>query len=418
MKFCLLTTFYPPWNFGGDGRQVQRLARALARRGHQVRVVHSREGFRSMSHTNPEAPAEELGIEIVAIDAERGRSSPLATYMTGRPLLVRSQLERALDGDYDVLHFHNPSLLGGPAILRMGDGLKLYTTHEQWLICPTHVLWQDRARVCEAPHCWRCTVRHGRPPQLWRSTSLMRDAVAQLDLLITPSATSAALHERFSEIVRIEHLAHFVEDPGEPQRDDGAATEPYILFAGRLEDIKGVQSLVEAARRWSRARVLIAGTGSLGSELRARSADLPHVEFLGWQSPRALDALYRRALATVVPSVGHEAFGLVPIESLARGVPSVVRDFGSLSELATMSEAVIGYRTNDELVLALDRLVDEPGDRVRLGEVARADYLAHWGEARHLTAYFALIAEVAQARGESGKAEMAAAASAGEPLLS
>lgn len=38
MRFCL--TFYPPFNFGGEGIDVQRTARALVRRGHQVTVIH------------------------------------------------------------------------------------------------------------------------------------------------------------------------------------------------------------------------------------------------------------------------------------------------------------------------------------------------------------------------------------------
>jgi len=40
MRFCMLTTFYPPFNLGGDGIAVEQLARALVRGGHQVTVVH------------------------------------------------------------------------------------------------------------------------------------------------------------------------------------------------------------------------------------------------------------------------------------------------------------------------------------------------------------------------------------------
>src|ERR1700682_4580848 len=40
LRFCFITTFYPPYNFGGDGIAVQRLARALIRRGHCVTVIH------------------------------------------------------------------------------------------------------------------------------------------------------------------------------------------------------------------------------------------------------------------------------------------------------------------------------------------------------------------------------------------
>ena len=45
LRLCMVTTFYPPFNFGGDGITVQRLANALAERGHEVEVVHCVDAF-------------------------------------------------------------------------------------------------------------------------------------------------------------------------------------------------------------------------------------------------------------------------------------------------------------------------------------------------------------------------------------
>ena len=45
LRFCSLTTFYPPYNFGGDGIDVQRTARALVDRGHEVTVVHDIDAY-------------------------------------------------------------------------------------------------------------------------------------------------------------------------------------------------------------------------------------------------------------------------------------------------------------------------------------------------------------------------------------
>ena len=39
-RFCLVTTFYPPSSFGGDGIFVRNLARELARRGHEIGRAH------------------------------------------------------------------------------------------------------------------------------------------------------------------------------------------------------------------------------------------------------------------------------------------------------------------------------------------------------------------------------------------
>ncbi len=40
MRFSMVTTFYPPFNFGGDGIFVHQLSNELASHGHHVEVVH------------------------------------------------------------------------------------------------------------------------------------------------------------------------------------------------------------------------------------------------------------------------------------------------------------------------------------------------------------------------------------------
>ncbi|HEY8723559.1 MAG TPA: hypothetical protein VIL92_06825, partial [Gaiellaceae bacterium] len=61
LRFCLLTTFYPPYNFGGDGIFVQRLAGELVRRGHHVEVVHSVDAYRALARSEP-APIDDAGL--------------------------------------------------------------------------------------------------------------------------------------------------------------------------------------------------------------------------------------------------------------------------------------------------------------------------------------------------------------------
>jgi glycosyltransferase involved in cell wall biosynthesis len=399
MRFCMATTFYPPWSFGGDAIQVRRLAHALADRGHEVTVVHSREGYVSMAGGPPDGPEDDHpGVSVVGIDAHAGAASPLATYLTGRPVLAGRQLAAALDGGFDVLHFHNPSLLGGPEALSLGSArVKLYTAHEQWLLCPTHVLWKYQSRVCEKPDCVRCTLTYRRPPQAWRSSSLLDRSVAHLDALICPSRTSERLHERFAGLVRLERLGHFIPDPTVSETSTPEAT-PYFLYAGRLESIKGVDALLRVFRsRGPEVELRIAGEGTLEEKLRAQAAGLPNVRFLGWQSPERLDTLYRSALAVLVPTAGHESFGLVALEAMARGVPVVARDFGALGELLAESGGGLGFTTDAELDAALTRLAGDAELRALLGGKGRRAYEAHYTEQRHVDAYLGLVEELAAA---------------------
>jgi glycosyltransferase involved in cell wall biosynthesis len=409
LRFCLLSTFYPPWSFGGDGIHVRRLARELVARGHAVTVVHSPEAYRTLARRSPAPTQADPGVRVIPIDARLGGISPLATYLTGQPLLTRGQLARALDNEFDVLHFHNPSLLGGPGVLRMGSGLKIYTIHEQWLVCPTHVLWRYGREICDAPRCVRCTLSYRRPPQPWRYTNVLPRALADVDALLAPSRNTIRLHARYAAQVRIEHLHLFAPDDSQNDLPPYQHHRPYFLYAGRLEQIKAVDTLIETFRRRRYQDLLIVGTGSEERKLRAAAADLPNVHFLGWQKPARLGALYRGALALLVSTQGYENFPLVILEAFSRGVPVVAFRRGALEEAAEDSGAVLLYRGDDELDAALDRLAGDPRLRAELGSRGRAAFQQQWTATAYLRRYLRLIAELAT---DSGRAELAATAAA------
>jgi glycosyltransferase involved in cell wall biosynthesis len=159
LRFAMVTTFYPPYHFGGDALAVQRLTHALARRGHRVDVIHDIDAFRLLSaNGEPPAPRVPANVRVHGLrSALRGLSS-LATHQLGRPVVHGRRIQRILDSGVDVIHYHNVSLVGGPGILGMGRGIKLYTAHEHWLVCPTHVLWRHNREVCTGRECLRCVI--------------------------------------------------------------------------------------------------------------------------------------------------------------------------------------------------------------------------------------------------------------------
>ena len=56
MKFCMVTTFFGAHSFGGDAAYVDRLARALCRRGHEVHVFHCVDAFNAVRGKHPLRP--------------------------------------------------------------------------------------------------------------------------------------------------------------------------------------------------------------------------------------------------------------------------------------------------------------------------------------------------------------------------
>src|SRR5215212_6290190 len=97
LRFCMITTFYPPYNFGGDGIFVYRLSNELACRGHQVEVVHCTEAYRSLSNVEPTAiyPSHP-NVTVHGLTSPLGPLSPLMTQQTGKPFLKSTRIRQIL----------------------------------------------------------------------------------------------------------------------------------------------------------------------------------------------------------------------------------------------------------------------------------------------------------------------------------
>ncbi len=403
LSFCMVTTFYPPFHFGGDAMYVYRLTNALARRGHRVTVVHSEDAYRALGGTEPAGSfPHEPGVTLRPLRTAFPAGAATAAYATGRPMFYSGQLDEVFrEQRFDVVHFHNVSLAGGPAVLRYGDGVKLYTTNEHWLVCPMHVLFRDNREPCVEPHCLRCTLAFRRPPQLWRYTGLLQRELAHVDLFLSPSRFTKQAHEERGFPGRIRHLPYFLPVDDAPPAEPAARDRPYFLFVGRLERLKGVQVLLEAFRTYRAADLLIVGDGNQRAELERQAAGLDHVRFLGRAHPSELPPLYAGAVALLVPSIGYEVFGIVILEGFAQRTPAIVNDLGALPEVVQEAGGGLVYRTPAELLESMEALRTDPQRRKDLGDAGHSALGRLWSEPAHVESYFTLIEEarhVAQER--------------------
>ena len=407
LRVCMVTTFYPPFNFGGDGIFVRRLANLLAERGHHVEVAHCVEAFdmlRPPGFQHGDAYDDHPTIMHHPLRGPAGSLSPLLTHQTGSPAFKRRRLRRLLiDGRFDVVHFHNVSLVGITA-LAYGNALKLYTTHEHWLVCPTHVLWRFNREPCNEQRCFQCVLRARRPPQLWRATGLMQRMLRHVDAFITPSQFTRDKHLELGLRVSapIVHIPNFLPIPTPPEADESSPHgRPYFLFVGRLERNKGAHVVVEQFRSYPAADLLVAGHGHDAPMLRDLAAGAANIRFLGAVPYTELERLIRHAIAVVVPSVGYEVFPTVVLEAFAQGTPVIGHRLGPLPEMLDGTGGLT-YGNAEELCSALDALRSSADRRRALGQTALATYHALWTPERHLDAYFALIADRLRARQEAG----------------
>jgi glycosyltransferase involved in cell wall biosynthesis len=387
LRFCLLTTFYPPFNFGGDGIDVQRTARALVARGHQVTVVHDVDAYEWLAHTRlSPAPEHQDGVEVIGLRSRLRLLSPLLTHQAGWPVVHGRTIDRLMrERQFDVVVFNNVSLIGGPGLLAVGgDALKIYIAHEHWLVCPTHVLWRFNREPCDARACTRCVLSYRRPLQFWRYTGALERRLSEVDLFIARSEFSRRKHMEFGFSRPMTVWPHFMPEvtpePLSPPHITSPKSRPYFLYVGRLVRMKGLDSVIAAFRRYRNADLLIVGEGEEDETLRRHAVDLPHVKFLGRIDNEHLDPYYQHAIAMIAPSIGYETFGIVVIEAFRQGTPVIARNQGSFPEIIEQSGGGLLFATEDDLIAAMTCLQQMPEQRDELSRAATRACRERWSE--------------------------------------
>ncbi len=397
----MVSTFYPPFNFGGDGMHIYRLSNELARRGHTVDVFHCEDSFLLLNKKEPHGDyPNHPGVSVHGMRSGKGSLSPLLTQQTGFPVF-KNQLKSALErNQYDVIHYHNMSLIGIKA-LSYGSAIKLYTAHEHWLVCPMHVLWKYNREVCTKKSCTLCQLSGKRPPQLWRSTGLMDKMLKHVDCFLSPSRFTLNKHLEMGLNVPFKQMPYFLPTPPETEEKKDVETRnsrPYFLFVGRLEYIKGLQNLIPVFGKHKQFDLIVAGDGDYKSKLVELAAEHSNIRFIGRTDQERLRHLYKDAVAVIVPSICYETFGIIIIEAFSCKTPVIVNDLGALPEVVDDSGGGFVYKTDAELVRSMIKLASDSSLRKELGENGHAAYLKYWNETAHLERYLGLIALLQEQR--------------------
>jgi glycosyltransferase involved in cell wall biosynthesis len=395
MRFCHITTFYPPHHYGGDAIITQVLCEHLAGLGHEVDVVYCRDAFELDGYETGEKRREVPGLNVHELSSRLGWLSPIITQQTGRPGLKRRALQQILAREYDVVHFHNISLVGGPAVLAMSRApVTLYTTHEHWLFCPTHVLWKYKSRPCDKPTCFSCTLHAGRPPQLWRYSKLVSRALDHIDRLLVPSEFTARKHREAGISSRIQLFPHFSPIQPDEAESRRVPDTPVFLYTGRVEKSKGIEQLLATISARPEYRLIVAGGGRLECSLRNRYAPNTNISFLGVVPHREIQSYLKSATAAIVPSWGPEVSPLSVIEAMSCGVPVIVRRAGGSAEPVENGGGGWIYEQPEQLLPLLDRIALDRKLVIQQGQLAFNNAQQNFRIDSWMDRYFSLIESI------------------------
>jgi len=313
MKILTVLTYYRP-HTSGLTIYAERLARAFAKRGHQVTVM--------TTQYDPSLPREEMmdGVKVIRVPVlfrvSKGVIAPTFGFVATK-----------LVWQHDVVQMHLPQfdapgvalrgrLLGKPAVLTYHCDLQLPTGLFNRFV-NTVVDFQNNLAGILSNHIVTYTQDYAdHSPYLSRYASKLTPILPPVEMPVpTPEAIQAFAKE------------HHINE-----------RRPVIGMVTRFASEKGVEVLLDALpkilEKYPKAQVLYAGQHQnvigeeayfdrLYPEIREYKQS-GHWTFLGNLSPVELSAVYPNLDVLTVPSLNStEAFGLVQIEAMMNGVPSV-----------------------------------------------------------------------------------------------
>lgn len=326
MKILTVLTYYRP-HTSGLTIYAERLARAFARRGHQVTVM-------TMQY-DPSLPREEVidGVKIirvpVAARVSKGVIAPTFGWVATK-----------LVAQHDVVQLHLPQF-DAPGVALRGRlfGKPTVLTYHCDLLLPPGVFnrfvnfvvnLMNNAAGIFSNHIVTYTQDYAdNSPFLSRYASKLTPILPPVELP-TPLPGSV-------EAFAVEHRVR--------------ERKPVIGMAARFAAEKGVEVLLDAfpivLKQYPKAQVLFAGTyqnvmgeQAYSDRLMPRIHEYEstgHWAFLGNLDPVQMAAFYPNLDVLTVPSLNStEAFGLVQVEAMMNGVPCVPSALPGVRQPVTM----------------------------------------------------------------------------------
>lgn len=367
---------------GGSDRMFLDTCALLERHGHTAIP------FVAKHEENADSPFADYF--PVAADFEHPGATDLLRYIYSRPAAkaIRSLIR---DHKPDVAHLHITYGKLTASILRVlkAEGIPVvHTMHEYRQISPNYTLVHNDTidESCCGMNAWRAAVRR------FNRGSFTRSALATLEWYVSRIAGSQRLIDRFIAISdfqkhkmaehgvpagRIRRVYNFVE-PHEPIQTT-PDVKPYFLYFGRIERIKGVFTLADAAAGLPDIHVKIVGEGDAKSELAdyIRTKNIRNVELGGFTQGDKLLRLIRGSLATVLPAQWYEPFGLTVLESFAQCRPVIASRMGALPELIEDGVDGLLFESGDtaDLQAKLQTLAADPTRADAMGNTGRVKLL-------------------------------------------
>ena len=332
---------------GGSDKYQFALTELLANHGHTVIP------FAARNPKNWDTPHSEYFPE--GVDFDHPSMPGVLQFLYSKP--AERAMQRLLkDKVIDLAHLH---IYYGQLTSSILEPLKesgipiVQTLHEYKIVCPVYTLLSNGkiCQDCTGGSFWHATLNRCNRGSFARSVlstlesylSWHLGAVDKIDCFI---AVSEFLRRKVIEMgLPAEKVTTIHNAIDTSQTIPCHQPGEYFLYFGRLERLKGIFTLIEAAAPLTDTPVFIVGDGEAREDIERiiESKGLNHIRLLGFKQKQELNELIRNSICTLSPSEWYEPFGLTLIESFAHGRPVIASKIGGIEEVVL--DGVDGYLT-------------------------------------------------------------------------
>jgi phosphatidylinositol alpha-mannosyltransferase len=307
---------------GGVSAHVADLAEALIRMGHQVSVL---------------APAE---FDELLPDYVVSTGKPRAVKYNGSvarlsfgPIAARKVSKWIEDGEFDVLHVHEP----------LAPSLSV-------LAC-----WAAKGPIVAT---WHSSMDKSR--MMLTLSKLAQTAMEKVSarIAVSEAARATLIKHVGGDAVVIPNGVDISTFTNAKPMFGWPGANQSIVFLGRGDEPrKGLSVLVEAypeiRRQHPQVRLLIAGPGEPDDTLKKLSReDRASVTVLGMVAPQDKASVLASGTIYVAPNTGGESFGIVLLEAMASGTPVVASDLEAFKRVLDNGKAGITFENENSQDLA------------------------------------------------------------------
>ena len=323
MKILMLTWEYPPRIVGGIARVVHDLSKRLIKDGHDVTVVTYRDGDTPYYENDK-------GVEVYRVDNYMIKPNNFIDWIMqlNFNMVAKASEIIAKEGKFDVIHAHDWLVANSAKTLKNAYDIPLIATIHATESGRNSGIHDDTQRYINDTE-WMLTYESS---EVIVNSNFMKGHIQGLFGLP---------FEKINVIPNGINLTNFIgiERDFEFRRKYALDNEKIILYMGRLVYEKGVQHLISAMPKilngYNDAKLVIAGKGGMMDELKAQAEALGlgnKVYFTGYLNAKQVQKMYKCADIAVFPGT-YEPFGIVALEAMLAGVPTVVSDVGGLNEI-------------------------------------------------------------------------------------